>query len=155
MIMWTLLPFATMPFIGRLWVGTENGLCRYDHASNTFIRYLWPYIVPVASAGNLYNIFSLAEDEHHTIWIGTKGGLIQYDFSSGKFILYGVVEPTLLGNFRSNRINCLVADQRGHIWIGTQNGCNCFTTSTKNLPFLSQWQEILTALAVTGYRLLM
>ena len=121
--------------LGRLWIGTENGLCRYDNTSNTFIKYSWPYIVPIPSAGNLYNIFSLAEDEQHNLWLGTKGGLIQYDFSSGKFTLFGIIEPTLLGNFRSNRINCLAADHRGHVWIGTQNGCHCFTISTKKFTF--------------------
>lgn len=94
--------------IGRLWIGTMSGACRFDGKS--FIRF---------EPGNvLYNnpVKTIYEDRNGNIWFGTiRKGLVKY---SGTTFSNYAIEDGLL----SNNINAICEDQKGNIWIGTSEG---------------------------------
>ncbi|MFS4457406.1 two-component regulator propeller domain-containing protein [Maribacter sp. 2304DJ31-5] len=57
---------------GNLWIGTENGFCLFDRASNSFVSWL---------NGTPHNITSFLEHQEN-LWIGTFGdGLKKYDYN--------------------------------------------------------------------------
>ncbi len=67
----------------------------------------------------------IAQDEQGYIWIATYFGLNRYDgYSLKKF--YNKDLP--VNNAFRNRITCLYPDGSGNIWLGTEDGLQCFYT---------------------------
>jgi ligand-binding sensor domain-containing protein len=64
--------------LGFIWIGTEDGLNRYDGYSFTIFRN-----EPTGSLSISNNfIHCIAEDAAGNIWLGTQGGLNVYDRAS-------------------------------------------------------------------------
>jgi ligand-binding sensor domain-containing protein/signal transduction histidine kinase len=111
--------------MGFLWVGTEDGLNRYNGYS---------FKVYKPDAENPFSlsdrwITSLAEDPQGYLWVGTRlGGLNRYDPSSGKFarFIHDDKDPQSIGN---NKISSLLADKNG-LWVGTENGLDFYNYGT-------------------------
>lgn len=96
---------------GTLYVGTYNGLCRYDEQRRCF--------VPIALPAHLHrsNCFVnvLYEDPaRHCIWIGMEGALLQYWPALDK------VDE--LPGFEQNSVKSLSVDRQGCVLAGTDNG---------------------------------
>ncbi len=102
---------------GFLWIGTEDGLNRYD-------GYNFKIYKPNTDDPNSLTdrwITALAEDPKGNLWVGTRlGGLNRYDPKTGKFthLLYSSTNSEGISH---NNITALSADKDG-IWIGTKNG---------------------------------
>jgi ligand-binding sensor domain-containing protein len=102
---------------GFLWVGTDDGLNRYDG---------YNFKIYKPDTNNFFSISdrsitALAEDEQGNIWIGTRqGGLNRYDPVSGKFYHY-FHDSQNNESIASNQISALEIDENG-LWIGTNNG---------------------------------
>ena len=74
--------------LGYLWIGTNNGLSRYD--GYEFVNYS-----PEPDDSNslqLPLIHSLYEDSNRDIWIGATGGIVQYNRDNETFKLYSLSE---------------------------------------------------------------
>ena len=111
--------------LGFVWIGTQDGLNRYDGYQMTIFRN-----IPDDSNSISHNqITCLLKDISDNIWIGTAEGLNVYDQLSGKFrkYIYRSGEPSSL---TSNSIRSLFQDSRKNIWIGTSNGLNRLTPET-------------------------
>jgi ligand-binding sensor domain-containing protein len=95
---------------GYLWLGTEEGLARFDGVTFTvFNRDNTP-----ALASN--SICGLLEDAQGTLWVGSLGGLNGY--KDGR---WGAALTTANG-LPNARINHLVPARDGGMWIATQGG---------------------------------
>ena len=68
---------------GFLWVGTQNGLNRFD--GNHFVNYLKNQMGTHTILDN--HILNLVEDSAHNIWIGTEKGLSRYDIKADSFVI--------------------------------------------------------------------
>ncbi len=102
---------------GFLWIGTEDGLNRYDGYNFKIYK---PNIDDPNSLSDRW-ITSLAEDPQGNLWVGTRlGGLNRYDPKTGKFthLLYNSAKSDSISH---NHVTALNADKDG-IWIGTKNG---------------------------------
>src|SRR5947209_6422162 len=66
---------------GFLWVGTRNGLSRFD--GNTFTNFYFDSRHKGSLPGPW--IWGLVEDSLHNIWIGTDQGLSRYDYKADTF----------------------------------------------------------------------
>ena len=95
---------------GYVWLGTEEGLVRYNGISFT------TFDKSNTQAFEADAITALAETEDHTLWIGTRGGgLLRY--ADGQF------SPFSIGNgLPSQDITTLFVDNNNALWIGTYGG---------------------------------
>ncbi|MEM6337600.1 MAG: two-component regulator propeller domain-containing protein, partial [Bacteroidota bacterium] len=102
---------------GFLWIGTFNGLSRYDGAS--FQNYLHD---PADSTSLGHNAINwLHQDRAGAIWIGTNGGLGRFDPATETFqhLRHDPEDPASLGH---NIVRGLAEGRDGAIWAGTRGG---------------------------------
>ena len=113
---------------GFIWVGTENGLNRFDgHQFRVF------YNDP-ADSGSISNnyIKHILEDSMGNIWISTHGGgLNKFDRKSNQFKRYLHV-PDNPHSLSDNTVNKVLEDRNGKFWIATLNGVNLFDPATNS-----------------------
>jgi diguanylate cyclase (GGDEF)-like protein len=94
---------------GYLWLGTYEGLARFDgHGFTVFDKSNTPEM-------ESNSIKALAEDRQGRLWIGTTAGLLRYQ--QGRF--ERVDERRGL---RNRFILCLHLDRSGTLWVGTTHG---------------------------------
>ena len=104
---------------GFVWIGTENGLNRYD--GNKIKIYN-----KQNSALSSNDIADLLIDHTGNIWVCTLGGgLNLYNPSNDKFITYKNISNNG-SSIPSNELNTVFEDSNGVIWLGTKNGISFF-----------------------------
>ena len=100
---------------GYLWLGTENGLDRYDGDS---IR---EYRRERGNERGLANdyIWSIAEDSQGDLWLATDGGgVARWDRRTEQFQPFRH-DPHNTRTLASDAVRTLLIDARGRIWAGT------------------------------------
>src|SRR5579862_1451078 len=102
---------------GFMWMGSRNGLNRYD--GYKFIAFRNDSKDPNSVSNNM--ITDLAEDREGNIWVATQNGLNEYVRNLGIFVRYMHDEhnPRSIAN---NIIARLTFDPDGSLWVATQNG---------------------------------
>ncbi|MBN2350454.1 MAG: hypothetical protein JXJ22_16580 [Bacteroidales bacterium] len=151
---------------GYIWIGTEDGLNRYDGYEITVFKN-----TSDKNSISSSDIFSIFQDKGNNLWIGTRSSLELYDRRSEQFIHYNI--RTENGQIYLNIISAISMDNEGTIWAGTHNyGLFRLTDKTANLEPFESFQyfnsngELATVnaiykdmegtmwLAVSGYGLL-
>jgi len=105
---------------GFLWIGTNNGLNRYDGVGFKVFKQ-----DPDDTESLPYNdIMSLYEDRSGTLWAGTTAGLARYNPTKGNFSVYQT-DPKDPNSLSSNFINGMYEDKAGQFWVvSLDNGLN-------------------------------
>lgn len=102
---------------GRLWFGTQDGLCSYDGYEFTVFRHNSAEPRSIASS----EVRSLVEDKEGRIWTGTLGGLSVFDPDSREAINFRH-DPQRTDSLPGNNILLLFKDSRHTIWVSTMQG---------------------------------
>jgi PAS domain S-box-containing protein len=111
---------------GYLWIGTQDGLNRYDGYS--FKIYKHDPDDPTSLSHN--SILEIAEDQDGALSIGTwGGGLNYYDPLTEKFISYQH-NPSDPASISDNTVTSIKKDFNGNLWIGTLKGLDRFDPKT-------------------------
>jgi ligand-binding sensor domain-containing protein/DNA-binding CsgD family transcriptional regulator len=98
-------------YIGYMWVGTSNGLNRFD--GYTFTKYFYQK----SDTNSLINnsIQTVYEDRYKNLWIGTSSGLQLFNRNNESFTYV----PLPDGNFP---IKAIFQDNKDNLWLGTLGG---------------------------------
>jgi signal transduction histidine kinase/DNA-binding response OmpR family regulator/ligand-binding sensor domain-containing protein len=103
---------------GFVWLGTVNGLERYDGYS--FKDYRNILDDPRSLSSN--TIMSLLVSRNHRLWVGTfETGLSLYDAARDRFLNY-LPRPGDSTWLQGKSIVALMEDRSGNIWLGTDYG---------------------------------
>lgn len=102
---------------GFIWLGTEDGLNRFDGYAFTIWRNR------PESANSLINnwVEALLQDREGYIWVGTKGGLSRYDPRRDTWLRVPL-ERNTQPEFAEAKIRALLEDAQGQLWIATTGG---------------------------------
>jgi ligand-binding sensor domain-containing protein len=115
---------------GNLWVGTSDGLNRFEEQTGKFYRFKNDSEDPNSIADNW--VWSIFEDTKGNLWIGTvRGGLCRYDSQTNSFF-NNKNDPADPASLNDNFIFSIYQSRSGVIWVGTNTGgINYFHLSTQ------------------------
>lgn len=94
--------------MGNIWLGTDNGLTKYDG------KYYYHYTTLQGLNHNV--IMTLFQDSEGNIWFSTfEGGVTKFD---GRYLTTFTTD----GGLPYNIVNSIFEDSSGAIWFGTKRG---------------------------------
>lgn len=111
---------------GFIWIGTANGLNKYNGYNFTYYYADTKKDTTLLSA----EIFSLLVDDRNTLWVGTYRGLHKYNAASDNFI-YIPLHPV-----HGYPIRYMIEGEDHTIWIATA-GSGLIKYNTKNDSFIA------------------
>ncbi|MEJ2618376.1 MAG: two-component regulator propeller domain-containing protein, partial [Ignavibacteriaceae bacterium] len=112
-------------YLGYLWLGTQNGLVKYDGYS---MQVFQPGKNDSSiSSGGIASIF---EDKNKTLWIGTWNGLNKFNRINESFKCYKF-NLNNKDKWKNNSLKCIYEDKKGRFWVGTVDGLNLFDRETE------------------------
>lgn len=100
---------------GFIWLGTRNGLNRYDGVSMK----LFKCYDEALGHGNQV-ISALFEDSERQLWVGTDDGVYIQDLSTGKFTFFDARTDEGV-QIKNNWIENILADRSGNVWVNVPN----------------------------------
>ncbi|MFH1524330.1 MAG: two-component regulator propeller domain-containing protein [Chloroflexota bacterium] len=111
---------------GYLWIGTQDGLNRYD--GYTFTQFKNDPQNPNSISYN--SVIALYEDVDGYLWVGTwGGGLNRYDPDTGNFSRY-LPDPSNPASLSNAVVTSLAQGENGNLWVGTLGGLDSLDPTT-------------------------
>jgi signal transduction histidine kinase/ligand-binding sensor domain-containing protein/DNA-binding response OmpR family regulator len=116
---------------GYLWLGTGDGLTKFNPADDKFTHFRHIHSDTSSLQNNVIN--DILEDKNGTLWIGTASGLDKYNRETNTFTHY-FKDPIYRDGFYDGgikneyRVNALHQDEKGTLWVATQDGLLEFHT---------------------------
>lgn len=102
--------------INQLWVGTTEGLNRFNRGEGTFTR----FVNVEGDVGSISFNFvqSIAEDGEGNLWISTSGsGLNLFDRNNARFVRF-THSPNDRGSLFNNNVRVMYLDSKDNFWLG-------------------------------------
>ena len=99
---------------GFIWLGTDNGLLRYD--GYNFIRYYTKNREDGTISDNKIN--TVYEDVNQKLWVGTNHGVNLYNSNTNDFKIIDILKTKGGRNY----ISSFVEDEQNNLWVGTFGG---------------------------------
>lgn len=111
---------------GRLWIGTNSGLNRYNREDKTFIKYFNTHGDTTTLGSN--DVLCGTKDKSGTLWFGTSFGIVRYNEESDNFeritLEHGLPHEIILG---------ILADDHNRLWIASPEYITCFDVENQSM----------------------
>ncbi|MBS4028002.1 MAG: hypothetical protein KGZ58_05120 [Ignavibacteriales bacterium] len=135
---------------GFLWIGTQDGLNRYDGFSFRVFKHNRK---DSRSISNSY-IRTLYLDKRGMLWIGTRsGGVNMYDEQTATFTHVQNV-PDEANSLSGDLVNAILEDKYGMFWFGTSKGVDEFNPRTKTFTHFTFDSSNVNSLSTNSVRTL-
>ena len=119
---------------GWLWIGTSQGLNRFDGYKFTVFKNDPDNINTLS--GDLVRV--IFEDHKGNLWIGTEnGGLNKFNRQKENFIHFTHQDDDSK-SISGSSVNAIAEDLQGNLWIGTEKGLNKFDTKSGKVTAILQ-----------------
>ncbi len=102
-----------------LWIGTGNGLSKFDRKPAKFITYRKMPSNPNSLSHN--QVWAVMEDRDHILWVGTTQGLNRIDRTQGEFRHFRH-DPNRPHTLSDDRVWAIHEGEAPTLWIGTNGG---------------------------------
>lgn len=123
--------------LGNLWVGTQQGLYRFDGKgvlpASDFISGQ-----PLLSS----EITSIETDSQGLLWVGTPDGLLQINPFEPTALLFQKQSHRVSKGMVSNSILSLLVDSQGRLWVGTESGLHRLDPKSSSFILYTQQQGL-------------
>lgn len=126
--------------IGRLWLGTKNGLDRLSKDRSTITHFRNNENDDKSLSND--RVISLSQDTKGRIWVATNEGLNRYNEKSNSFHRY--LHDERPGSISDNRISFILEDRDNKLWVGTINGLNQLDEKSGTFNQYLQKEETIT-----------
>ncbi len=105
---------------GRVWVGSGDGLLRYDAVTDAFVDIPGPDGKPVRTRFN-----DMDEDADGRLWFGSASGLLVLDPGAETLrqFRHAIDDPTSIGG---DVVANVLVDRRGRVWANTDTGLDLY-----------------------------
>ncbi|MDJ1485575.1 two-component regulator propeller domain-containing protein [Cytophagaceae bacterium YF14B1] len=113
---------------GCMWVGTYEGLSRYDPLAGRFTNYTHRSGDPDPTQLSHNTVRSMLEDSKGNYWFATDNGLNRFDPDGETFSL-----AKGQGQLFSTSIQSIQEDNQGNLWLGTLNGLSRYTIKNQSV----------------------
>lgn len=125
-----------------LWIGTQNGLNKFNKKTGHFIRF---FASSEPSTLSSSHITSISEDRSGDLWVGTVGGLNRMDKRTGHFTRFATESSNPQKNtLLDNHVTSLLEDRKGIMWIGTLGGISKYDRASE------KWKHYTTREGLPG-----
>ncbi|MCL3780802.1 response regulator [Prolixibacteraceae bacterium JC049] len=117
---------------GNVWIGANKLYCL--NKSTGEITTVFP--------DKIIHVTSLFQDKDNRFWIGTANGLFLYSKEGNQLERYSTQKSSAY-QISHNLINCIYADRKGNIWIGTNGGgLNKITRTNHEISYYRNDQQL-------------
>ena len=119
---------------GKIWIGTEAGLCLYD--GKTFAKIQIPLPKNLSPNKNSYyrnshQVYSMMQAKSGKLWFVTTDGVYIYD---GKSFTLFIINEAANGFLSSNdKVERILEDKAGNIWFGGRTNEGVFRYDGKSI----------------------
>lgn len=116
--------------LGNIWIGTFNGLNRYNKVTGLFQS------IPQDNGLTHSSIWCIVKDIQGTLWMGTYFGGVNYFNSEYEIYTRYNSSFTRRQGLSFSIVGRMVEDKRGNLWIGTEGGgLNYYDRLTKEFKW--------------------
>ncbi|WP_265712451.1 hybrid sensor histidine kinase/response regulator transcription factor [Sphingobacterium sp. InxBP1] len=122
---------------GFLWLGSRNGLNRFDGNRFKIFRHNVADSLSIGSS----SILSLLTDQRGMMWIGTTRGTYRYDPVREHFLFFDKIP--------AGEVNS-IKEFAGYIWILSNGKLYCYNPFTSDLQPANQDKSKITTISCTG-----
>lgn len=116
---------------GFMWLGTPNGLSRFDSKEFKNYRHNPKFSGSISSD----YVHALLYDSKGTLWVGTNEGLNRYNPNTDSFDKFQH-KPDNKNSIGNSIIRSIYEDHKGRIWLATNNGITCIVEEEKQIQFI-------------------
>lgn len=120
---------------GNIWIGTFEGLQKYNSSTGQFSLYKSDLLPGSLSHSSVY---SLCKDNHGTIWAGTYFGGVNYFNPEKDLFTFYPYHPGRNNCLNNPLVGNMAEDSDGNLWICTEGGgLNCLDRKKNTFSYYS------------------